>query len=92
MGSGPTELGKRPTATKENIMATRQWSDLKPEQQSGIRLASVVQFALAVAAWVDLARRPAEQVNGRKALWAAAIGINFVGPIAYFARGRLPHA
>ena len=45
---------------------------------------------LATAAWVDLAVRPAARVNGRKDVWAAVIGINFVGPIAYFARGRRP--
>jgi len=34
--------------------------------------------------------RPAERVTGRKAVWALVIGINFVGPIAYFIRGRHP--
>ncbi|HEY5515332.1 MAG TPA: PLDc N-terminal domain-containing protein [Pengzhenrongella sp.] len=51
-------------------------------------MAAAVQFALAVAAWVDLATRPANRVNGRKAVWAALIGVNFVGPIAYFTQGR----
>jgi len=40
--------------------------------------------------WADLATRPAARVNGRKDVWAAIIGVNFVGPIAYFARGRRP--
>jgi hypothetical protein len=43
---------------------------------------------LAAAAWTDLARRPAAQVNGPKALWAGVISVNFVGPVAYFLRGR----
>ncbi|RYV51519.1 PLDc N-terminal domain-containing protein [Pengzhenrongella frigida] len=72
-------------------MGKRQWSDLNPRQRSVVSLGAVVQFALAAAAWADLARRPDNQVNGRKALWALAIGVNYVGPIAYFLRGRRPH-
>ena len=30
----------------------------------------------------------AEEVVGSKGKWAAIIAINFVGPLAYFARGR----
>ena len=29
-----------------------------------------------------------DQVNGRKALWAAIIAVNFVGPLSYFRWGR----
>ena len=46
---------------------------------------------LKIAALVDLARRPAEQVRGSKALWAAVVVLlNSVGaaPVAYFAYGR----
>ena len=52
-----------------------------------LTLASV-QLALAATAWTDLARRPADQVNGSKTKWAAVIGINFIGPVLYFAKGR----
>ena len=48
----------------------------------------VVQVALLGAALVDLARRPSEQINGRKAVWVAVSFVNTVGPIAYFAFGR----
>ena len=68
----------------------RRWSDLTPRQREVLRLAIVVQVALALTAWVDLARRPAAQVRGPKGAWALAIAINFVGPLAYFARGRRP--
>ncbi|EWT00385.1 membrane protein [Intrasporangium oryzae NRRL B-24470] len=67
---------------------SRKWSDLSRGQQRAVVIAGTVQIALATAAWVDLARRPAEEVNGSKAMWAAIIAINFVGPVAYFARGR----
>ncbi|MGV8966054.1 MAG: PLD nuclease N-terminal domain-containing protein [Cellulomonas sp.] len=69
-------------------MAKQQWSDLSPRKKTMARVTSLVQVALALAAWFDLATRPAERVNGRKAVWALVIGINFVGPIAYFAKGR----
>jgi hypothetical protein len=33
--------------------------------------------------------RPAEEIRGSKAKWAAIIAINYVGPILYFTRGRV---
>lgn len=68
----------------------RHWGDLSPTQRRVIIAAGVVQVALAAAAWTDLARRPASRVRGPKAAWAAAIAVNFVGPISYFAWGRRP--
>ncbi|MDH6236801.1 PLD nuclease N-terminal domain-containing protein [Cryobacterium sp. CG_9.6] len=64
------------------------WSDLTSQQQMRIRIGAAVQFLLASAAWFDLARRPARLVRGKKSVWALIIGVNFVGPIAYFVRGR----
>ena len=49
-----------------------------------------VQLSLSATAWADLVTRPAALVNGRKGVWAAVIGVSFLGPIAYFARGRRP--
>lgn len=57
-------------------------------QQAGLVVAASVQLSLAAAAWTDLARRPAAQVNGPKGMWAAIIAVNFAGPIAYFIWGR----
>jgi len=71
-------------------MTARQWSDLSRTQQRALMVAVAVQFTLAAAAWADLATRPADRVNGRKSVWAAIVGVNFVGPIAYFLRGRRP--
>lgn len=69
-------------------MASKRFSDLTPAQQTAILVMASVQLSLAATAWVDLARRPAEQVRGKKAAWALAIAVNFVGPISYFAFGR----
>jgi hypothetical protein len=52
-----------------------------------LALASI-QLSLAATAWSDLARRPVEDVNGSKAVWAAVIAVNIVGPLAYFRWGR----
>jgi hypothetical protein len=69
-------------------MPNRNWSDLSPQQRTGMIVAGAVQLALAAAAWTDLARRPAGQVNGPKGVWAVVIAVNFVGPIAYLVFGR----
>ena len=69
-------------------MARKKWSDLTSGQQTAILVVGCIQLSLAASAWADLARRPASEVAGSKARWAAIIAINFVGPLAYFARGR----
>lgn len=71
-------------------MKARRWSALSERQQTALLVAVSVQLSLSATAWADLARRPAELVNGCKAVWAAIIGVNFVGPIAYFRWGRRP--
>jgi hypothetical protein len=68
----------------------RRWSEITPRQRSLVVSAGAVQLALAALSWADLARRPARQVNGPKPLWAAAIAVNFVGPLAYLRWGRRP--
>ena len=69
-------------------MAERRWSELSPAQRAAVIALGCVQVGLAASAWTDLARRPATQVRGAKGLWAAAIAINFIGPLAYFRWGR----
>ncbi len=71
-------------------MARKRWHEMSEAQKAAMVAAAAVQVALAAAAWTDLARRPTEQVRGPKAVWAVAIAVNFVGPISYFALGRLP--
>ncbi|WP_330475253.1 PLDc N-terminal domain-containing protein [Terrabacter sp. C0L_2] len=72
----------------KNLTARKKWSDLTSGQRTAVIMVGCVQLSLAAAAWADLARRPAEEVAGSKAKWAAIIAINWVGPIAYFTRGR----
>ena len=73
-------------------MQRRTWKELSGGQKAAIIGLGAVQVALAGAAWIDLARRPAETVRGPKGVWALAIAVNFVGPISYFAIGRRAQA
>jgi hypothetical protein len=70
-----------------SVTAT-SWSDLTPRQQTAILVLGSIQLSLAATAWTDLARRPAHRVNGRKAVWAAVIAVNWIGPVSYFRWGR----
>jgi hypothetical protein len=72
-------------------MTTRRWSDLDPRTQQAIMLATGLDAGLKAAALIDLARRPASEVRGSKARWAAVIAVvNSVGviPVVYFLYGR----
>ena len=69
-------------------MARLRWRDLNPWQRRWLVGAGVVQLALAVTAWADLARRRPTEVAGRKGVWAAVIAVNWVGPLAYLRWGR----
>lgn len=66
----------------------RRWKDLTGRQRAGVLTLASLQLSMAVAAWADLATRPSERVHGPKPLWAAVIAVNWVGPIAYFLKGR----
>jgi hypothetical protein len=66
----------------------KKWQELSSGQQAAVLTLASVQLSLAATAWADLARRPADQVNGSKAKWAAIIAINVVGPLLYFTKGR----
>lgn len=72
----------------DKAMTKTQWSDLSPQKQLAIAVTGLVQVALLILALADIRRRPAEQINGNKKLWALVAFINFVGPLAYFVFGR----
>lgn len=68
--------------------ALTRWSGLSTGRKVTTVLLTAAQLTLAAAAYRDLSRRPAALVNGPKAAWGLAISVNWVGPIAYFAKGR----
>jgi Phospholipase_D-nuclease N-terminal len=61
---------------------------MSPTQRAAVVTLTSVEVVLTVTALVDLYRRPSEQVNGSKPLWALACFVQPVGPIAYLAFGR----
>ena len=72
-------------------MPTRQWSDLSERTRRLLITAAVADAALRAAAIIDIKRRPASQIRGRKRVWAAAVAlINSAGvlPVSYFVFGR----
>ncbi len=70
------------------LRRNRKWSEMSTAERVGAAALGTIQVTMAVVAWLDLAKRSADQVNGPKGLWAAIIGVNVVGPIAYFVKGR----
>ncbi|NEK56262.1 hypothetical protein GCU56_00035 [Geodermatophilus sabuli] len=70
-------------------MALRRWSDLSGRQRAVLLGVGVVQWLLAARAWWDLAHRRPDQVHGRKGVWAAVIGVNWIGPLAWYRWGRV---
>lgn len=67
-----------------------QWKDLSPRVRRLILIGATVEGGLKVAALVDMKRRPAEQIRGKKRTWALAMLLNSGGliPLSYFAIGR----
>ncbi len=70
------------------------WRELSLRQRQAMIVRGALQLGLLSAALNDLRRRPAGQIRGPKALWAAISLVNYlgVGPIVYFLVGRRkPH-
>jgi hypothetical protein len=69
----------------------KKWNDLSPRTRRLIIVGATLEGFFKIAALLDLVRRPAAQIRGSKAKWAAAIVLtNSVGavPIAYLLKGR----
>ncbi|MDQ0094221.1 PLDc N-terminal domain-containing protein [Paeniglutamicibacter psychrophenolicus] len=67
----------------------KRWNEISVVSRWRIVVLGIVQLALQFVALRDLVKRPAANVRGSKGAWAAASFINFLGPIAYLACGRL---
>jgi hypothetical protein len=65
-------------------------SELSPTLRAAALVLAVVQISLYLAAYLDLARRPAQLVRGSKTRWRLICLLNTVGPLSYLRWGRLP--
>lgn len=70
------------------ITQKKRWNDLTAAQKVGIIILTIVQLGLLAGAIWDIRKRPAEEINGNKWVWAGISLINYVGPLAYFKFGR----
>ena len=67
---------------------TRRWSELSPGQQRWVAGLAAAEVVLTARSLIDLARRPAPEIRGSKALWVPAMFVQPIGPIAYLLWGR----
>ncbi len=78
--------------TDEDVVAARRrWSDLSKRTRILLVTAAGADGALRVAAIIDIQRRPASQIRGRKWMWAAVVALASsagVVPMSYFVFGR----
>jgi Phospholipase_D-nuclease N-terminal len=65
-----------------------KWSELSQRQRAMIGAAAAAELSLKVAALIDIKRRSADRIRGPKRLWRAAMVVNLLGPVSYFAFGR----
>ncbi len=70
-------------------MARKNWSDLTTSQKRAIYVAGAVEGIVTTAALRDLTTRGVSDVRGPKAGWVLLFFVQPVGPLAYFAFGRL---
>jgi hypothetical protein len=71
----------------------RRWSDLSERDRGLLVLGATIDAIMKIAALIDLKRRPAAGIRGRKWAWATVITLaNSVGivPVGYFLFGRRP--
>jgi hypothetical protein len=66
----------------------KSWGEMSPTQRKLVTVAGIVEVA--VTAWCakDLKQRPAALVRGPKLLWAPALSVQPLGPVAYLVWGR----
>jgi hypothetical protein len=69
-------------------MAKKRWSELNKPQRTAVVVIGAAEVVMTTIALVDLARRPAENVRGKKAVWALVSFVQPFGPIAYLTLGR----
>ncbi|MFT4048415.1 MAG: hypothetical protein QM648_01095 [Solirubrobacterales bacterium] len=62
---------------------------IPPQQRPYLIAAAALELLLKLLAARDIHNRAPEAIRGPKKLWYAALAVNFFGPVAYFAFGRV---
>jgi hypothetical protein len=75
-------------AVPQSSRPKKRWSDLTRGQQAAIVVGGIAELVMTATALRDLARRPAAQVRGPKALWVLSCFVQPIGPMSYFVLGR----
>ena len=76
---------------EDAMTAQRHRRDLSERTRKLLLAAAVAEGVLKIAALIDIKRRPASQIRGRKWMWAAVVAVaNSAGavPVSYFVFGR----
>ena len=72
----------------QKMAKNKIWSEMTPTQKRLVVVGGVAEVVVTLWCARDLRRRPAELVRGPKLLWAPALTVQPVGPIAYLVWGR----
>ncbi len=64
-------------------VARNSWVAMSNAQKTAVLTLASIEVSLTATALVDLIRRPTADIHGRKALWAVALFVQPVGPVAY---------
>ena len=70
-----------------------KWDQLSERNRRLLIAAAAAEGCLKIAALIDIKRRPASQIRGRKWMWATVVAVvSSAGlvPISYFVFGRRP--
>lgn len=73
------------------MAASKKWGDLSTRSRRLLVAAAAAEGLLRVLTLIDIKRRPASQIRGRKWIWAsvvAVVGSAGILPISYFLFGR----
>jgi hypothetical protein len=66
-----------------------RFKEFSPQQRNRVLALIAAALVLVAAAEVDIQRRPADQVRGRKLVWRM-LCLNALGAVGYFRWGRRP--
>lgn len=69
-------------------MAKKKWSELSAGQKRFVYVVGAAEAIVTTIALRDLARRPADDIRGPKAVWVMVSFVQPVGPLAYLVVGR----